>query len=77
MSFANNVNTFSFLMTLVIWYDLLLRVNVVNKRMQQNDVQWDVTVTILTKAMQFLRDFRNTGLESSMLLQENLLRTQT
>jgi hypothetical protein len=72
MSLVNSVKTFSFLVTLVIWYDLLVQVNVVSKRMQQNDMQLDVTVTILTKVMQFLRDFRDTGLESSIVVAKQL-----
>jgi len=72
MSLANSLKTFSFLVTLVIWYDLLVQVNVVSKLMQQKDMQLDVTVTILTKTMQFLRDFRNTGLESSIVVARQL-----
>ena len=38
MSLVNNVH-FQFLVTLVTRYDLILRVNVVRKLMQQNDMQ--------------------------------------
>jgi hypothetical protein len=63
--------------TLVIRHDLILLVNVVSKLqlMLQNDMQSDVTVKILTKTMQFLRDsrfdFRNT--QVALLLQDNSL----
>jgi len=35
-------------------------------------MQLDVTVTILTKTMQFLRYFRNTGLEGSIVVARHL-----
>lgn len=69
-SLANTLKSFTFLVTLVIWYDLLIQVNVASKVMQQKDMQLDVTVKILENTVQFLREFRETGFEKSLVARE-------
>ena len=72
MSLANTLTSFIILVTLVIWYDLLVQVNVDSKLMQQKGMQLYVTVTILKKTMQFLREFRDTRFEKSLVVAREL-----
>ena len=67
MSLAKTLRNFTFLVTLVIWYDLLLQTNVVSKLMQKDDMQLDVTVEILDKTIQFLTKYRQDGFEKSVV----------
>ena len=71
-SLANTLKSFTFLVTLVIWYDLLIHVNVASKVMQQKDMQLDVTVKILENTVQFLREYRETGFEKSVVVAREL-----
>lgn len=72
ISLANTVKKFPFLVTLVTWYELLVQVNAASKMMQQKNMQLDVTVTILEKTLDFLREFRETGFEKSVVTAREL-----
>ena len=67
MSLANTMKTFTFLVSLVIWYEILVQVNVTSKILQEKNIQLDVAITILHKTVRFLRDFRENGFEKSLV----------
>ena len=62
-SLANTMKTFTFLVTLVVWYEyeILVQVNVTSKILQEKNIQLDVAITILSilhKTIRFFREFR-------------------
>ena len=62
---ANTTKTFTFLVTLVIWYETLVQVNVTSKILQEKNVQLDVAITILHKTIRFFLEFREKRLKKN------------
>lgn len=66
-SLANEINTFEFVLSLVIWYDILVEVNVVSKSLQGKSIDIDISIKMLESLLIFLRSFRQTGFENSII----------
>lgn len=61
MSLANEIQSFEFLMSMVIWYDILFAVNTVSKTLQSKDMQLDVALSQLNGLIDFMQKYRDTG----------------
>jgi len=66
------IKSFQFLVTLVIWYDLLMQINLASRIMQTQNVNLDEAVSVLQKTNQFLHNFKGTGLRSLIIAAKEL-----
>ncbi|KAM6587524.1 hypothetical protein CsatA_010129 [Cannabis sativa] len=61
-----NIHNFEFLVSMVIWYDLLFAVNIASKILQNEDMQIDVAIKELKVLLSFLQKYRETGFENAL-----------
>lgn len=66
-SLANELSTFEFVLSLVIWYNILIEVNAVSKSLQGKNIDIDISSKMLESLLIFLRTFRQTGFENSII----------
>lgn len=64
-SLANEMQSFEFIMSMVIWYDILFAVNTVSKTLQSKDMQLDVALSQLDGLIDFMQKYRDTGFASA------------
>ncbi|XP_025202810.1 uncharacterized protein LOC112599903 [Melanaphis sacchari] len=63
----NKLENFEFIVSVVIWYDLLLLVNSVSKLLQLSDMNLDVAVNGLKCLLKFLKNYRDIGFTSAIV----------
>ncbi|XP_030479295.1 uncharacterized protein LOC115696539 [Cannabis sativa] len=61
-----NIHNFEFLVSMVIWYDLLFAVNIASKILQNEVMQIDVAIKELKILLSFLQKYRETGFENAL-----------
>ncbi|XP_026464928.1 uncharacterized protein LOC113367543 [Ctenocephalides felis] len=69
---AEQLKDFSFIVSLVVWYDILHQINVVSKSPQSTDMDLGKCTQMLKKCCNFLEDYRNTGFKSAILTANEL-----
>ncbi|XP_035836630.1 uncharacterized protein LOC118484762 [Helianthus annuus] len=57
---------FEFLAQIVIWFELLSKVNMVNKRLQAKDVVHDVAIDEVDKLIKFFKNYREVGFSKAL-----------
>lgn len=57
----NELGNFEFIMSLVIWYDVLYSVNIVSKQLQSKDMLIDVAMEKIKGLLSFFKEYRETG----------------
>ncbi|KAJ0804744.1 hypothetical protein HanPI659440_Chr02g0041641 [Helianthus annuus] len=57
---------FEFLAQIVIWFELLSKVNVVSKRLQAKDVVHDVAIDEVDKLIKFFKNYREVGFSKAL-----------
>ncbi|KAK1423943.1 hypothetical protein QVD17_19254 [Tagetes erecta] len=62
----NEVGDFEFLVAIVIWYEILTKVNVVSKKMQSKDVILDVAIEEVDKLIKHFKNYREVGLSKAI-----------
>lgn len=65
-SLADAIQEFSFLVSVVFWYDILHRVNKISKTLQKEDADLSVAVDMLDGAIKWLKKYRETGFSSAI-----------
>lgn len=58
LSLLNEVGSFEFLICLIIWYELLVEVNIVSKNFQNPNMQLDVSTDMLKGLIAFLKKYK-------------------
>ena len=71
-SLASSLESFEFLLSLVIWYEILFAINMVSKKFQSKSMCIDTTTKELEGVMLFFEKYRNEGFESSMNIAKSL-----
>ena len=74
LSLAKFLKSYKFLVTLVIWYDLLKQINYVSKMMQQQDMQLDMSVQLYEQTLQFFEGYRESGFDGALVAAKELAR---
>jgi len=57
---------FSFLVSVVFWYDILHRVNSISKTLQKEDADLNITIDMLDKIIKWLKQYCITGFSSTI-----------
>ncbi|XP_052627078.1 uncharacterized protein LOC111890271 [Lactuca sativa] len=66
-SLANNeLGGFEFLVSIVIWYQILYMVNLVSKKLQSKDMLLDVAINEVNMLIEYFKDFRETGFSKAI-----------
>ena len=66
-SLAHHIRNYSFLVMLVIWYDILVKVNTVSKVLQSPSMQIDVATGMIHELTKFLISYRQDGFMSAKI----------
>ncbi|CAB3224851.1 unnamed protein product [Arctia plantaginis] len=69
---AEQLKDFSFIVSLVVWYDILFQINIVSKSLQLTDTDLGKRTELLGKCCTFLEEYRNTGFKSAILTAKEL-----
>lgn len=60
-SLVNAIESYDFLLGMVIWYDILFAINKVSKKMQTKTICIDATIDLLKNMITFFKNYRNEG----------------
>ncbi|XP_060876891.1 uncharacterized protein LOC132949806 [Metopolophium dirhodum] len=63
----NELNSYEFVISLVIWYEILVEVNVVSKSLQSINMHLEVSISLLKGLIQFFEKYRNSGFYSAKI----------
>nr|GEW09797.1 zinc finger MYM-type protein 1-like [Tanacetum cinerariifolium] len=63
---TNEVGDFEFLVSTIIWYDILSVINFVSKKLQSDDMLIDIAVKEVEKLIAFFEEFRDTGFDKAI-----------
>lgn len=69
-SLENEIGSYEFILSIIIWYDILVEVNTISKSLQSPNMDLDISASILSGLLSFLNNFRNTGFKSAKDLAE-------
>jgi hypothetical protein len=60
------IESFEFLLSMTIWYDILFAVNTVSKNLQSKDMHIDVAIDQLQGLISYFKNYRKNGFTSAM-----------
>ena len=63
---TNELGDFEFIAAIVIWFEILNRVNVVSKKLQSDDMLINVAMTEVQDLISFFKEFRVTGFSNAV-----------
>ncbi|GKC60163.1 zinc finger MYM-type protein 1-like protein [Tanacetum coccineum] len=63
---TNELGDFEFIVAVVIWFEILQRVNLVSKKLQSDDMLINVAMTEVQDLISFFKDFRVTGFSNAI-----------
>nr|XP_051205081.1 uncharacterized protein LOC127318638 [Lolium perenne] len=66
------IGTFEFLLSIVIWHDILFYVNMVSKTLQSPSMCIDSTLKQIEGIMEFFGKYRSTGFSASLIIAKEL-----
>lgn len=64
---SNEFSSFEFILSLVIWYEILSKINLVSKNLQSEDMRIDVAIASLKGLVSFFEKYRENGFVSAMI----------
>ena len=62
-----DIESFEFLLGMIIWYDMLFAINTISKYLQCKDMDIVVTIDHLKGLIAFFKNYRETSFKSSMI----------
>lgn len=74
-SLATELTRFEFLVSLVVWYDLLFQVNIVSKSRQSKTMDIAAATESIEKCVQFVSEYREKGFYSAIITAKDLAET--
>ncbi|KAI3811621.1 hypothetical protein L1987_21347 [Smallanthus sonchifolius] len=63
---TKEVGEFEFLVSIIIWYEILTKVNVVSKMLQSKDMLLDVGIEEVDKLIKYFKNYRETGFSKTI-----------
>jgi len=66
-SLADAILDYSFIVSVVFWYDILFRVNKISKTLQWEDADLSVAIKMLSSVIKWLTEYCQKGLASAMV----------
>ncbi|XP_071699776.1 uncharacterized protein [Rutidosis leptorrhynchoides] len=68
-------SSFEFILSLVIWYEILFKINLVSKKFQSKDMLLDVAIQSLDGLVSFFDDYRETGFDKAIIEAKKIAET--
>ncbi|XP_051165632.1 52 kDa repressor of the inhibitor of the protein kinase-like [Leptopilina boulardi] len=72
ITLAEQLKDFSFLVSLIVWYDILFQINIVSKSLQAKDMDITECVEMLKNYCNFLEDYRKEGFKKAIVTAREL-----
>ncbi|KAJ8935940.1 hypothetical protein NQ314_012561 [Rhamnusium bicolor] len=72
LTLTEQLKDFSFIVSLVVWYDILYQINVVSKSLQSENADIIEGKEFLDKCCKFLEDYRKNGFMSALITAKEL-----
>jgi len=69
---GNDLKDFKFIFSLVVWYDILHRINIINKLMHDPQLELSAVVRLMEETQVFLKHYRKTGFEEAKITSTEL-----
>ena len=66
----NELGGFEFLVSIIIWYDILSAVNLVSKQLQSKDMLIDIAIESIQGVLSFFSKYRDTGFSKAQEVEE-------
>ncbi|XP_069460610.1 zinc finger MYM-type protein 1-like [Ambystoma mexicanum] len=66
-SLANQITDFKFLVSLVVWHDILFQINIVSKPLQNKSVDIVTATSLMKGCIQFFVAYRDNGFENAII----------
>lgn len=70
---ASEISIYEFILNVVIWYDILVQVNIVTKRLQGKNADINISNDMQHSIIVFLKSYRDSGFENTKLVVDNLV----
>lgn len=67
MSIVRKINEFEFIASLIIWYEILSKINIVSEVLQNQKMQIDLATKHLKGLNVFFAEYRNAGFSKAMI----------
>ncbi|KAL6530818.1 hypothetical protein OROGR_014678 [Orobanche gracilis] len=64
---SNEFSSFEFILSLIIWHEILYKINLVSKNLQSEDMRLDVAIASLKGLVSFFEKYRENGFTSAMV----------
>lgn len=71
VSLSNEIGNYEFILSLVIWYDILTEVNIVSKSVQDHNMDISSSVKMVHSLLQFLHEYRENGFNLAKIAAQN------
>ncbi|XP_022177857.1 zinc finger MYM-type protein 1-like [Myzus persicae] len=71
-SLITEISTYEFILSLIIWYDILVQVNIVSKSLQGKDADINISNDMLQSLLAFLKSYRESGFMNAKIIANNL-----
>ncbi|XP_071699870.1 uncharacterized protein [Rutidosis leptorrhynchoides] len=62
----NELGEFEFLVSIVIWYQVLNEVNIVSKKLQSKDMHIEIAIKEINRLVEYFKDYRETGFSKAI-----------
>ncbi|XP_011343812.3 zinc finger MYM-type protein 1 [Ooceraea biroi] len=72
ITLAGQLKDFGFIVSLVVWYEILFQINVVSKSLQSKNIDLGKCTEILENCCNFLEEYRKTGFKKALLIASDL-----
>uniref|UniRef100_A0A2S2PYQ8 Zinc finger MYM-type protein 1 n=1 Tax=Sipha flava TaxID=143950 RepID=A0A2S2PYQ8_9HEMI len=72
VSLSNEIGNYEFILSLVIWYDILTEVNIVSKSLQDHNTDINTSVKMVQSLIQFLHQYRENGFNFAKIAAKKL-----
>ncbi|GKC29113.1 zinc finger MYM-type protein 1-like protein, partial [Tanacetum coccineum] len=69
------LSSFEFVLSLVIWYEILYKINLVSKKLQSKDVLLDIAVKNLKGLVSYFENYRENGLDNAITQAKQITET--
>lgn len=69
---AKQIKSYPFLLSLIIWYDILSKINILSKVMQNENMQFDLALQCIDQTLKFLENYKETGFSSAEIIAKEL-----
>lgn len=71
-SLITEISTYEFILSLIIWHDILVQVNIVSKSLQGKDADINISNDMLQSLLAFLKSYRESGFMNAKIIANNL-----